>query len=223
MMPASIGGAIFAYHAVYTFYTFTMKNLPYPVAGIPVAEPAALSDEALIKACCHGDTDGFAQLYQRYYQKVYCTCRSMLRDTDTARDVTQDSLLKAYEKIRTFQGTSTFSTWLFAITRNECLQYLRKTRRRPVVPLTETYDVAEEESEQQLQRQRREEMVLAISLRQLSPEERQLLLMKYCQEASVRDIQQCLGLATPSAVKMRLQRARAHMHHCYQQVARTIN
>ena len=210
-----------------------MMNLTYQGGGSypgrkrrgtgPIIDPPILSDEALVTACCHGDSDSFALLYQRYYDKVYRTGLAMLKDTEEAGDVAQDSLLKAYEKIHSFQGSSTFSTWLFAITRNECLQYLRKARRRPVVSLTETYDVAQEESEPPAQRHVQEEEAITTSLQQLSPEEQQLLLMKYWQKASVKDMQQYLGLATPSAVKMRLQRARHRMQYYYQQVARRID
>lgn len=179
-----------------------------------------LSDEDLVAACRQGNYDSFALLYQRYFDKVYHSCLTMLKDADEARDVAQDSLLKAYEKLDSFRGTASYSTWLFSITRNECLQYLRKTRRRSMVPLSDTYDVAEEEnSEMQAKQQLQEEAVFTASLQQLSQEEQQLLLMKYWHHASTKDLQQSLGLATASAVKMRLQRARNHMLHLYQQIA----
>ena len=188
-------------------------NLTYPLT-----EAMGLSDEALVVACCHGDQNSFALLYQRYYDKVYHKCLSMLNDADAAGDATQDSLVKAYDKIGSFRRDAAFSTWLYSITTNECLQCLRKTRRRPTVKLNDAYEMAEGESgAEKFERQLREDAALTASLHRLSQEEQQLLLMKYWQHTSVKDIQQQLGMATTSAVKMRLQRARTRLLYFYQQ------
>ncbi len=176
-----------------------------------------ITDQILVAEWCQGDQEGFALLYQRYFDKVYHKCASMIKDSDAAYDLAQDSLLKAYENIGSFHGASSFATWLFAITRNECLQYLRRIRYKPTMKLNDIDNLETVESGKQIaQQQAQEDNAFAASLQQLSQEDQQLLLMKYWQKASTKEIQESLGLATPSAVKMRLHRSRKRLLCLYQ-------
>src|SRR3989304_1442474 len=84
------------------------------------------SDEELIINYKNGDKNSMAELYKRYYKKVYAKCYSFTNNDDEAFDLTQDILLKAFDKIDMFKGDSRFPTWLYSISQNHCIEYKRK-------------------------------------------------------------------------------------------------
>jgi len=87
---------------------------------------AADSDEQLVRKAQADDERAFGELVHRYESKVYSLALKMLRNPEDAEDVIQDTFLRAYRGIKSFQGHSTFSTWIYRITANSALMRLRK-------------------------------------------------------------------------------------------------
>lgn len=168
-----------------------------------------LSDEDLVAELQRAmDADRFGELYDRYTAKVYQKCVGMTRDKDLAHDLTHDIFLKAFVNLSKFDHRSKFGTWLYSITYNYCLDHLRKNQRQ------RTSDIDEEELEEAGAEDRYEMELLSLRsdrlasvLEALEPSDRALLLMKYQDELSVKEMMEMLGLAE-SAVKMRVLRAR---------------
>ena len=152
-----------------------------------------------------------SDIYNRYYQKVYQTCFYYTRNHDDAFDLAQDVMLKAFAHLEAFEGKSTFSTWLFAITRNHCLSILaRKGRFFYEDVHTANKLMAEELSSEDFEnRVKMEQLEQEIGnyLDLLPGKDKQLLELKYFHKYSVKELQQELNLSA-SAVKMRLLRAR---------------
>lgn len=167
-----------------------------------------LSDEQLLSSFSSNDPHLMAELYQRYAKKVYHKCLSFSKDHDKAFDLSQDIMIKAFEKLESFNSQSSFSTWLYAITFNHCVEATRKQKRRPVVPLHPMMDQASEEVDfsERLMWEKLEEQ-LQDFLAELPEDDRNILLLKYMEKRSVKEIQQRYQLSS-SAVKMRLMRAR---------------
>lgn len=166
-----------------------------------------LNDEELIREYrLTGQDNHFQSLYERYVGKVYRRCLSLTKDADQAEDFTQDIFLKVFTKLDRFEERSRFSTWLYSIAHNYCMDQLRSGKRLRVVSLEEevTNEVADTDSdrlhEEALQRVNR-------AMDSLSPEETTLLRLKYEDQQSIETIAQQYGL-TVSAVKMRLKRSR---------------
>jgi RNA polymerase sigma-70 factor (ECF subfamily) len=90
---------------------------------------AGPSDVALVAAACSGDADAFAELVTRYERPVYHLAYRTLHDAEEARDITQESFLRAYRSLRSFRPTAKFSTWLFAIAYHACCDRLKRLRR----------------------------------------------------------------------------------------------
>jgi RNA polymerase sigma-70 factor (ECF subfamily) len=90
------------------------------------AESTAASDTRLVALAQKGDEDAFRTLFEAHKRRVYSLCLRMTRSTVDAEDLTQETFLKVFRRIATFQGDSTFSTWLHRVAVNEVLQYLRK-------------------------------------------------------------------------------------------------
>ena len=74
-----------------------------------------------------GDTHAFARLYEKYYRDLYYFALSMTKNEYTAEDAVSSAVLKAYEKLGSLKKDSSFKSWLFQITANECRNALKKT------------------------------------------------------------------------------------------------
>src|SRR6476620_4493337 len=88
------------------------------------------SDEMLMVRYQRGDRDAFAELLRRYETQIYNFSLRYLRSADLAEDVTQDTFLRIVQRAAEFKHESRFSTWLYAIARNLCLDELRKQKHR---------------------------------------------------------------------------------------------
>ncbi len=95
----------------------------------------ALSDEELVKLVQAGELQPFDELVRRNEVRIHDLCYKMLRNYDDARDMAQETFIKAYRKIKKFDGKSKFSTWLYRIAVNNCLNFLK--RRRPTEQIYE--------------------------------------------------------------------------------------
>jgi RNA polymerase sigma-70 factor (ECF subfamily) len=170
-----------------------------------------LSDELLVKKHLRGDNESLGILYSRYYPKVYYKCLSFTRNQDDAFDMAQDVLVKTFCNIRSFRGTSKFSTWLFSITQNHCISQVSKRQDmcglddiRPEHFMTE--DMDDEAYEERYLREDLEDRMYEY-LDRLPYSDKHLLELKYRHGYSVKDLQKEFNLSM-SAVKMRLLRAR---------------
>lgn len=102
-------------------------------------------DAALMLRVKQGDADAFAQLVAKYKQPVMNLLSRMLRDPTEAEDLTQNVFLQVYRSAHRYQVSAKFSTWLFTIARNLCLNELRRRSRHPA----ESMDVMHPEREDQ--------------------------------------------------------------------------
>lgn len=93
---------------------------------------AASSDEKrVVERAQQGDPDAFAELVRRYGQPVLSLCYSSVLNHGDAEDLAQDVFLAAWRGLRRFRGQSAFSTWLFALARNRCIDASRRSAVRP--------------------------------------------------------------------------------------------
>lgn len=167
-----------------------------------------LTDEELVIGAVYDNSSCLGELYRRYYHKVLHKCISFVKDESVAFDLTQDVLIKAFFHLRTYRQEAGFSTWLYAITANHCRVYLRDRRHNDSVALEEGKNVTTNETEDE------EELNIGILegklytfLDQLEADDKEMLLMKYCQNISIQELQEIFQLSA-SAVKMRLSRAK---------------
>jgi RNA polymerase sigma-70 factor (ECF subfamily) len=155
------------------------------------------------------NTDDFTRLYRRYAGKVFAKCISMLSDEGLARDATQDIFIKILLNLSKFSAQSSFSTWIYSITYNYCIDLIRKKKK---IPLLFTEDVSKVSKETNVEvpdsvllemKQDRLEKVLE----QLPPGDKAILIMKYMDDLPIKDIGDILG-KTESAIKMQIMRAK---------------
>jgi RNA polymerase sigma-70 factor (ECF subfamily) len=99
-------------------------------------------DTTLVKAAQKGDTRAFEELVARHRDRIYARARSMVRNEEEAIDLSQEAWVKGWQRLKQFQGESSFSTWMTRIVINLCLDELRKQKRRR----TESIEDMDEES-----------------------------------------------------------------------------
>lgn len=87
----------------------------------------------LVKRASKGDSEAFRELAEKYQNKVYYLCLRYTKNREDALDCAQTALIKAYYNLSKFGGRSSFATWIYSVTRNVCLDFLRKTKS--VLPL----------------------------------------------------------------------------------------
>lgn len=167
-----------------------------------------------------GDNEYFGELYDRYSDKVYGKCILMVKDLNLAQDLTQDILVKAFTKLNTFKGNSSFSTWLYQVTYTHCIDYIRKNKRIFKEELQE--DKIEDVSEDDYDAEGVHEKVLLEMkiqyvqeiLNEMKAEERSLILMKYQDNMSIAELAEMMN-ASESAIKMKLKRTRDKIRKRY--------
>lgn len=178
----------------------------------------AADDELIALILESGEMDLFSELYDRYANKVYRKVISMVKDMEMSKDLTQEILVKAFLSLSKFEGKSKFSTWLYMVTYNYCIDFLRKKKRKLEretdlnEDVTADYGESEEESESEILEMELDR--LSGLLEMIPTEDKTMLLMYYQDEMSVKDLQEYFDLGA-SAVKMRLSRTRKKLKSLY--------
>jgi len=173
------------------------------------------SDEEIVQLIMSsGDHELFEFIYSRYFKKVRDKCYSFLKDPKLSEEFANDILTKAYEKISGFKGNASFSSWLYSITYNHCIDYLRVKKKLHYPEWNSSNEIPEiiDESETDLEEASYENLMLI--LEEIHPEEKVLLLMKYQDNLQIKHIAKTLRISE-DAVKMRLKRARARVIYLY--------
>ncbi|QJD79715.1 RNA polymerase sigma factor [Spirosoma rhododendri] len=174
-----------------------------------------LRDEELIQQYLHTrENDYFEVLYNRYASKVYRRCLSITKDVARAEDFTQDIFLRIYGNLNSFKGRSAFSTWLYSVSYNYCMDQLRHASRTPLVALDERQEfVYDDRNEQDCVDTQL--YYLTTIMNTISPDEVRMIRLKYEDGLDVREIARQFRL-NDSAVKMRLKRTRDKIRRLYQ-------
>ncbi len=157
----------------------------------------------------------FQVLYQRYSGKVYSKCISLLKNEALAKDAAQEIFTKIYLNLAKFSERSKFSTWVYSITYNYCIDFLRKRKKETNLFSAEADDapdIVEEVPDTELLEM--EVGRLKIVLEKIPEGDKAVLLMKYQDELSIREIAASLD-KTESAIKMRIKRAKHKVQAVY--------
>ena len=172
------------------------------------------NEQNMVQRARRGDRDAFAWLLERYEKQVYHHALRMVNNPEDAADLTQETFLKVWQGLPSFQGESSFSTWLFRLTGNACSDFIRreKTRRGDLSLDGEEQNVSATLADpaptpQQALENKELHRAVSQGLAQLSEEHRQVLVLREVNGLSYEEIGQALDL-TPGTVKSRIARAR---------------
>ncbi|GAB4312472.1 MAG: RNA polymerase sigma factor [Bacteroidales bacterium] len=148
-------------------------------------------------------------LLKRYQFKIYKRCYSYVRDESLSRDFTQDIMIKVLDKISGFRRTAKFSTWVYAITVNHCIDYARRKSKGEIIDFISSSQIPDVIEDLLPDNETEEPMYdRFIEVLESLPENHQRLIrMRYLENMSVSDISLKLGIKS-GAAKMRIKRAR---------------
>lgn len=175
-----------------------------------------MADRELVERAKRGDQEAFEQLVLDNQNRVYALALRLVDDREEAADLAQEAFVKAWQGLVYFQGESSFSTWIYRLTTNLCIDYLRKQKRRegvePAVSLDDEdsgwLEPADWEGDPQRLLERAERgRALAQGLEQLSEWQRQILVLRELSGLSYQEIGQTLDIDL-GTVRSRIARAR---------------
>ena len=173
----------------------------------------------LVRRVQAGDAEAFEDLVRAHEKTVYNLALRMTGNPQDAEDMAQEAFLKAYRSLPDFRGESKFSVWLYRITANVCLDFLRRKRRADAISLTVEDDEGDEVQweipdervlpERELERKLTRDAVRR-GLAALPEEQREILLLREIRGLSYEEIGEILDLE-PGTVKSRIFRARKRL------------
>ena len=144
-------------------------------------------------------------LFERHHAKVAGWCLRITGDVNDAADLAQEIFIKAFQRLSTFQGNAKFSTWLFSITRNHCLDELRSKSTRPKEEpdslLDEIPDFRQAGSSSILEQQQSQELLRNLMRDSLDEVEKNVLTLHFLHELSLEAVGRMLSLTNPSGAK----------------------
>jgi RNA polymerase sigma-70 factor (ECF subfamily) len=182
-----------------------------------------VDDAQLVERVVAGDGDAFRLLVERYQRQIHGLIARMVRDPVLAEDLAQETLIKAYRAIATFDRKRRLSSWLFKIAHNTAIDHLRKNRPR-TVPLESPEEdrvdplalLAEPEHRSPEARARGRDLAEALqdALMDLRPDYREAVLLRFQQGLPYEEIADILELP--------LGTVKTHLHRARRQMAKTL-
>lgn len=190
-----------------------------------------LDDLKLVKEAKEGSSRAYEKLLKKYRKSVYYMLLKMVNNPDDAEDLTQEAFAKAFNSLKKFDPKYAFSTWLFRIATNNCIDFIRKKRIQTISidnPYesddgdTVTFDIRDSNlnpNELLLKQQRKEYLRMAVD--KLPPKYKTLVELRYFQELSYEEVAQELDLPL-GTVKAQLFRARELLNHELQHMQKKL-
>lgn len=175
----------------------------------------ALQEQAWITAAQRGDQDAFAELVRLYEKRVLALTRRMCRNPEDAAEAAQEAFFAAWRGLGNFRGESGFSTWLYRLASNACVDLLRRESRHQGAVSLDSEDVnlelpASTPSPQEVAERRELGAQIEEGLRALSPEYRAVLVLREIHQLSYEEIAKALELDV-GTVKSRISRGRKRL------------
>lgn len=169
------------------------------------------SDKAIIEEVLKGNQKAYRTLVERYQNYVFTISMNVLKSREEAEEAAQDVFVKVYKMLRSFEGKSKFSTWLYTVTYRTALDYQKKKKFKiqsidsesSILQIKDTLTPNPEKNMQQEDLQEK----LKQAIRQLKPADASIITLFYLHEKSVQEVAQIMEL-TVSNVKTKLHRLR---------------
>ena len=183
---------------------------------------------SIIKQVLGGDADAFEHIVKKYEKKVYNLALRYLKNRDDALDLSQEVFIQVYSNLAQFRGDSQFSTWIYRVTYNKCVDMLRKTQklRRNVVMSTDDenfFETRDRRASIEEDYEGRETLVTVMKIIDTLPsEQRDVVILRYIKDLSYSQIADVLEIAE-GTVKSRLNRARLKIKEQLKESGTNVN
>jgi RNA polymerase sigma-70 factor (ECF subfamily) len=184
-----------------------------------------IDDQKIIESIVNGDTKAYTELVNRYKDLVYTLAIRMLRNREEAEEVAQDTFIKVFKSLDKFKGDSKFSTWIYKVTYNTCLDRIKKNKKyRNDVSIDEFNFNQLDAIDNALDNMINEEKSRCIKdcIDKLPQDSSALLTLFYFEELSLEEISKIINLEA-NTVKVKLFRARKKLAVILQQYLQPKN
>ena len=179
-----------------------------------MVDPENRRDEELVALCQQGHSECFEPLVRRYMQKAFHIAFGFTRDIETAKDLSQDAFLRAYTRIKQFDGRSSFYTWFYRILVNICLDHARRSGKVSWQSLDEPCESCTEQRQLVDDQCRPEQAAIAgeasrrasATLQAMPNKQRTAFLLRNDQGLSIADVAKVMK-TTEGTVRVYLHRA----------------
>ena len=166
-----------------------------------------LSDQQLIGLYLEGNEPAFEELLKRHKQKIYTSIYLFVKDTALAEDIFQEVFIKIIDTLRKgkYNHEGKFVQWAMRISYNMCVDYFRKTKRRPKVSPTETFDifdilpVSDDNAEDNMIKSQTHEKIRRL-VDMLPPEQREVVILRHYADMSFKEISQLTRVSINTAL-----------------------
>ena len=171
------------------------------------------NESNIISRILSGKTNEFSYFLDKYGQSVYTLIAHIVNSECDAEELTQDTFMKAFDKLSSFNGKSSFSTWIYRIAYNTAISFTRKRNIEVnviddsawnLISDTEVDNALNDDTEENLEK-------LQKALSRLLPEERMLIALFYEEEKNIQEIQQITNISE-SNIKVKLHRIRKKLY-----------
>jgi RNA polymerase sigma factor (sigma-70 family) len=166
--------------------------------------PGPEADGEIVRAVLAGDRERYAQLVERYRDRYARYAARMLGSADAAEDAVQDAFVRAYDQLSQCKDPNKFVSWFFLILRNRCFAERRRNRAESSLEAADSVAAADRTDGGAEAGERRRALQLA--LMELTPDQREVFVLKHVEGLSYGEIAERLSTSVPS-LKMRMHRA----------------
>lgn len=203
----------------YLFVFFSILSVTLKLNLSSKSQMTTNKEQSVINQIIAGNTNAFALLVDNYKDLVFTLALRMLKNREEAEEVSQDSFIKIFKSLDKFKGDSKFSTWVYRVTYNTCLDRIKKNKRSQThIAIDEFTERHIKTIDNALDMMEKEEKKMAIQncLQLLPSEDSFLLTLFYFEEQSLEEISKVTGL-TANNVKVKLFRSRKKLASIFRQ------
>lgn len=162
--------------------TVLERDLVSPGEYFPMNKNRALSEKETIELVKKGDKEAFRVIVSQYMQRAYYIALGFVHNHQDALDISQESFVKAFRKIKTFNTQKPFFPWFYRLLKNLCLDHLKKRSRLKEIPLEEIQVLSGEKEDKDMKE------VLWRGIERLPFEQREVVVLRYFQQFSYKEI-----------------------------------
>jgi len=144
------------------------------------------SDAEALERVKKGDREAYQIIVVKYMKRAYYICLSFVHNSEDALDISQEAFIRAFRKINRFDTKKSFFPWFYRLTRNLCLDYLKRSSQRAEIPLEEAKILKTEKDDREIKE------ILWKGIDSLSMEQKEVILLRYFQQFSYQEIAEIL-------------------------------
>ncbi len=153
-----------------------------PKDRIVMTENRTLSESEVIKQVKKGNREAYQVIVERYMQRAYYIALGFVRNSQDAMDISQESFIKAFRKIKRFDSEKSFFPWFYKLLKNLCLDHIKRRSRVREIPLDEARILNEEREDREMKE------ILWRGIEGLSFEQKEVIILRYFQQFSYQEI-----------------------------------